>query len=63
MFGAMSDRALCQRSLGININLEWGMVLLVFGVGMGARGFRGMKSDRRRGDKELSGRRVSTDDN
>jgi hypothetical protein len=27
-----SDAALYQRSLGININLCWGLVLLVFGA-------------------------------
>jgi len=34
LFGALSDRTLYQRSLGININLIWGLVLLVFGLGM-----------------------------
>jgi hypothetical protein len=28
------DTAMYQRSLGININLIWGLVLLVFGGGM-----------------------------
>jgi hypothetical protein len=27
-----SDTALYQRSLGININIIWGIVLLIFGV-------------------------------
>lgn len=27
-----SDTALYQRSLGININIVWGIVLLIFGV-------------------------------
>ncbi len=34
VFGALSDRALYERSLGININLMWGIVLLLFGLGM-----------------------------
>jgi len=34
LFGVVSDRTLYQRSLGININLIWGLVLLVFGLGM-----------------------------
>ena len=42
-FGAWSDRALYQRSLGINVNLEWGLVLLAFGVIMLLLGRRGMK--------------------
>ena len=33
-FGAMSDKAIYQRSLGININLWWGAALLVFGLTM-----------------------------
>ena len=32
-----------QRSLGININLEWGVVMLVFGAIMLALGRRGTK--------------------
>jgi hypothetical protein len=34
LFGALSDPALNQRSLGMNVNLTWGLVLLVFGVAM-----------------------------
>ena len=34
VFGALSNQALYERSLGININLLWGVVLLVFGLGM-----------------------------
>jgi len=30
-YGAVSDRAIYERSLGINVNLLWGLVLLVFG--------------------------------
>jgi hypothetical protein len=33
-YGLVSDRALYQASLGININLWWGLALLVFGVVM-----------------------------
>jgi hypothetical protein len=31
-FGTLSDAAIYQRSLGININLRWGLVLVVFGA-------------------------------
>jgi len=31
-YGTLSDPAIYQRSLGININLEWGIVMLVFGA-------------------------------
>jgi len=40
-YGALSDPAIYQRSLGININLGWGGVMLVFGVIMLALGRRG----------------------
>jgi hypothetical protein len=31
-FGAFGDKAIYQRSLGLNVNLGWGTVLLVFGA-------------------------------
>jgi hypothetical protein len=40
-FGATGNSAIYQRSLGININLWWGVVLLVFGVIMLALARRG----------------------
>ena len=33
-FGITSDPAIYQRSLGINVNLWWGVVLVVFGLVM-----------------------------
>lgn len=33
-FGLTSDRAIYARSLGINVNLWWGLVLLGFGLVM-----------------------------
>jgi hypothetical protein len=33
-FGLLSDKALYQRSLGINVNLWWGIVMLLFGAVM-----------------------------
>jgi len=33
-YGLTSDSAIYQRSLGININLWWGLVSLAFGVSM-----------------------------
>lgn len=32
IFGVISDRALYARSLGHNVNLWWGLVLLAFGL-------------------------------
>jgi hypothetical protein len=34
VYGLVSDRAIYARSLGINVNLWWGLVLLAFGLGM-----------------------------
>ncbi|HEU5217665.1 MAG TPA: hypothetical protein VFU23_03350 [Gemmatimonadales bacterium] len=33
-YGLVSDAAIYQRSLGINVNLWWGLVLLLFGAVM-----------------------------
>lgn len=33
-YGLFSDPAIYQRSLGINVNLYWGSVMLLFGVVM-----------------------------
>lgn len=32
VYGVMSDAAIYQRSLGYNVNLSWGIVLLAFGI-------------------------------
>lgn len=34
VYGLISDQAIYQRSLGINVNLWWGLVLVVFGLAM-----------------------------
>jgi hypothetical protein len=34
IYGFVSDPAIYQASLGINVNLDWGFVLLAFGVFM-----------------------------
>jgi len=31
-FGAFGDKTIYERSLGLNVNLAWGAVLLVFGA-------------------------------
>jgi putative Mn2+ efflux pump MntP len=43
IFGVVSDKAIYQHSLGININLIWGIVLLVFGLFMLFLALRGGK--------------------
>ena len=41
LYGFVSDKAIYQRSLGLNVNLGWGVVLLIFGVVMLVLGRRG----------------------
>jgi hypothetical protein len=55
-YGAVSDRSLYQRSLGVNVNLEWGLVLLVFGLVMGVLGRHRMKMSRGSGDTKVPDR-------
>jgi hypothetical protein len=43
VFGLISDRAIYARSLGINVNLWWGLVLLAFGFIMLAFAIRARK--------------------
>jgi len=31
-YGLLGNKAIYQQSLGINVNLEWGIVLLIFGL-------------------------------
>jgi hypothetical protein len=47
-FGLLwSDPAIYHRSLGININLWWGLVLAVFGAGMLVMGVRRVRKARK----------------
>ena len=34
LFGVVADPSIYQRSLGVNLNLWWGLVLLLFGAAM-----------------------------
>jgi len=43
-FGFFSDPAIYQRSLGIDVNLWWGLVLVVFGTVMLGLGWRAAAS-------------------
>lgn len=40
-FGFFGPQEIYQRSLGINVNVRWGLVLLAFGVIMAFLGRRG----------------------
>ena len=43
LFGLVSDKAIYSKSLGINVNLWWGLVLLGFGLVMLRLAIRGRK--------------------
>lgn len=43
-YGWHSNPALYEHSLGINVNLRWGLVLLAFGIIMVLLGRRGARS-------------------
>jgi hypothetical protein len=34
VFGLFADPAIYAKSLGVNVNLYWGLVMIVFGVAM-----------------------------
>lgn len=50
VYGLASDAAVYQRSLGVNVNLWWGLVLLAFGLVM--LGFAIRARGRRNGGSE-----------
>lgn len=43
LFGLFGDKAIYQRSLEINVNLWWGIVMLIFGLAMLVLGRRGTR--------------------
>ena len=46
VFGAIADQSIFKASLGINVNLWWGLVMLVFGIIMFLLGRRGTATAR-----------------
>jgi len=44
IYGLVSDPAIYQKSLGINVNLWWGIVLVMFGMLMLVFAYRSTKS-------------------
>ena len=44
IYGVVSDPAIYEKSLGINVNLWWGLVLLVFGLVMLGFAFRAQRA-------------------
>jgi hypothetical protein len=57
VFGLVSNRAIYDRSLGININILWGVVLLAFGIVMFLLGRRGTSAVRP-ADETAEGRKM-----
>ena len=43
-YGLVGDKEIYRRALGINVNLWWGLVMLIFGVVMFLLGRRGMRA-------------------
>jgi protein-S-isoprenylcysteine O-methyltransferase Ste14 len=61
VFGFQSDPAIYERSLGINVNLWWGAVLVLFGVVMLAlawRAHRAAKSSAEQPPQDRHARKV-----
>ncbi len=48
-FGLLGDKAIYERSLGININLQWGIVLILFAVIMLILAFRAHRKPKNSG--------------
>jgi len=46
VYGIVSNRAIYEKSLGINVNLWWGLVLLVFGLVMLGFAYRAHQANR-----------------
>ena len=49
IYGVAGDPSRYEQSLGINVNLYWGIVLLAFGLLMLLLGRRGMRAAKTRG--------------
>ncbi len=46
VFGALTNPAIFERSLGVNIDLWWGSAMLVFGLVMGGLALRASRQTR-----------------
>lgn len=57
VYGVVSDKAIYDRSLGLNVNLWWGLVTLAFGVVMFLMGRRGTSAVRP-ADESAEGRAI-----
>jgi hypothetical protein len=57
VYGLVGDKSIYKRSLGLNVNLWWGVVLLIFGVVMLVLGQRGTATAEP-ADDSLEGRKM-----
>jgi len=57
LFGLLGDKSGLQHSLGINVNLWWGIVMLVFGALMFIFGRRG-NATAQLAEESLEGRKI-----
>ncbi len=46
LFGVLANPAIFERSDGVNIDLWWGLAMVVFGLFMGALAFRASRQSR-----------------
>jgi hypothetical protein len=53
-YGVFGDPSLYRQSLGVNINLTWGVVLFAFGLVMLLLGRRGMRVAPQRSESQSS---------
>lgn len=53
VYGLASDPAIYARSLGINVNLWWGLVLLAFGLVMLGLAYRAYRATSRPPEQDL----------
>ena len=56
VYGALGDKSIYNRSLGLNVNLWWGAVLLIFGVVMLMLGRRAATGTRPKDPEHLNGK-------
>lgn len=52
VYGLVSGEEIYQRSLGINVNLWWGLVLLVFGLAMLGLAYRAYRPSKLKTEKD-----------
>ncbi|HVW07819.1 MAG TPA: hypothetical protein VHC90_04515 [Bryobacteraceae bacterium] len=48
LYGSLGDSSVYARSLGLNVNLMWGAILLLFGIVMAAAALRRAREKDRR---------------